>query len=87
MDSKVVSMYFASGITDGVYEVTVIDSSTFTINTTASTTVSGVNATFVMATITSSGNIDFVSRSATGRYVVNFLTEMPNSNYIYSICN
>jgi hypothetical protein len=75
---------FASGITDGVYEVTFVDSNTFTINTAASTTVSGVSVTFVKATITSSGNIDFVSRSATGKYVVNFLTEMPNSNYIYS---
>jgi hypothetical protein len=39
-----------------------------------------------VATIRTSYNVSSVTRSSTGRYVVNFTTAMPNANYCYQMC-
>jgi hypothetical protein len=39
-----------------------------------------------VATIRTSFNISSVTRSSTGRYVVNFTTVMPDANYCYQMC-
>jgi chitodextrinase len=39
-----------------------------------------------VATIRTSYNVSSVTRSSTGRYVVNFTTVMPDANYCYQMC-
>lgn len=76
---------FTSGTgADGGYEVvSVPDANTFTITTVASTTTSG-NVTLNRATIRGSGNVNSVYRFATGDYIINFETGMPDTNYAIS---
>jgi hypothetical protein len=74
---------FASGTADGIYEVTVTNSSTFTITTTETTAQSSVSVTLKRPTILESGNVSNMSQIGTGNYLVNFDEEMPDVNYIF----
>lgn len=66
---------------DGIYTVaTVTDANTFTYTAGTSLTTSG-NITLVRSTIRASGNVSSVSDNATGDYMVNFATSMPDVNY------
>jgi hypothetical protein len=66
-------------IITGVSTTTVADD-TFTITHGTSGTTSG-NVTLPRASINGAGNVSSVSIIATGRQVVNFITEMPSQNY------
>ena len=74
---------FASGTADGIYQVTVTDSSTFTIATTEATSQSSVSVTLKRPTILESGNVSNMSQIGTGNYLINFDEEMPDVNYIF----
>jgi hypothetical protein len=74
---------FTAGTVDGIYEVTVVDANSFTVTTVETTTQTSVSVTAPGWSIVSQGNVSFVSKVATGEFVVNFTTEMPNANYIY----
>jgi hypothetical protein len=55
--------------------------STFTVTSGTSTTTSG-NITVELRQIVNARNVSSVSRQATGEYIVNFTTPMPDQNYI-----
>jgi hypothetical protein len=74
---------FSSGTADGIYEVTVVDDNTFTITTVETTTQTSVSVTRPGWTIVENGNVSFISKVATGEFIVNFTIGMPSSNYIY----
>jgi hypothetical protein len=74
---------FSAGTTDGIYQVTVVDANSFTVTTVATTTQSSTAVTLPRVTILEQGNVSFVSKVSTGRFIVNFTTPMPNANYCY----
>jgi hypothetical protein len=81
-----VNLDFTTGTgVDGIYTVvTVADANTFTVTTVASTTTSG-NVTLLRNTINGSGNVSSITDNGTGDYTVNFITEMPDGNYSFSV--
>lgn len=77
---NLVYLSFTSGLgTTGSYTVTVTDANTFTVQQTSRTTSGAVN--IIKSTIRASGNVSSVADNATGDYVVNFSTAMPDTNY------
>jgi hypothetical protein len=71
---------------DGVYTVaTVTDANTFTYTAGTSLTTSG-NITLTRNTIRASGNVSSIADIATGEYIINFTTAMPDANYSVSGC-
>ena len=81
-----IAVDFTSGsILDGVYSVTFVNSSTFTITTTSSGTVATNNADWRLHTISSGSNSNIksvVSRAGQdGSYAVNMTTAMSDVNY------
>jgi hypothetical protein len=65
----------------GGYFITSVTTNTFTYTASTSLTTSG-NCSLTRATIRASGNVHSVYFPATGSYVVNFLTAMPDANYV-----
>jgi len=66
---------------DGEYTVTnVPTANTFTYTAGTSLTTSG-NCSLIRNTIRGSGNVSSVAQSALGRFIVNFATAMPDTNY------
>ena len=87
MTSNQVVVASTAGVLDASavgYPITVTGSNTFTITTTATTALSAVSVTFNWQTMRASGNIHSIARVATGHYVVNINTAMPDTNYIFS---
>jgi hypothetical protein len=65
----------------GGYFITSVTTNTFTYTAGTSLTTSG-NCSLIRATIRASGNVHSVYFPTTGSYVVNFLTAMPDANYV-----
>lgn len=65
---------------DGTYTVATASQNTFTYTAGTSLTTSG-NCTLVRSTIRGSGNVSSIANVAAGRFIVNFLTPMPDINY------
>jgi hypothetical protein len=76
------NIYASSGIIifPGSYTVTVTGANTFTIVTSASTTVSGTLSVFV-SNIRGDGNVSTVADEGVGIYLINFSVAMPDTNY------
>jgi len=77
--------FTATNILDGVYSVTYVDSSTFTVTTIVTTAATSANVTWWDVPILSNGNISSVkgalSGDPTGAYFVNFKIPMADANY------
>ena len=65
---------------DGTYTVATASQNTFTYTAGTSLTTSG-NCTLVRGTIRGSGNVSSIANVSTGRFIVNFVTPMPDINY------
>lgn len=79
---------FTSGsATDGIFVVTdVIDDYTFTITHGTSGSTSG-NVTIRRNTIRASFNVSSITDNGTGKYTINFINPMPDTNYCVQIGN
>lgn len=75
-------VYALTGVAAGTYTVVVIDSTTFTITTAATTVLNAVAITFRVNNIRASHNVSSVVDIGVGTYVVNFITPMIDSNYV-----
>ena len=79
-------VYAATGVVAGTYTiVTVPSSTTFTFATVASTALNANAITFNACTIRSGYNVNLITRSSTGIYLVNFFTPMVDVNYSASV--
>jgi hypothetical protein len=76
------SVYALTGVVAGIYIVTVLTATTFTIETVATTTLSAVTITFSGSTIRSSYNVSSITKNGTGDYTLNFATLMADANYV-----
>jgi len=76
-----VFLNFTSGTAgDAVFTVdSVTDANTFNVTRASAST--GGNVTLELRNIVNAKNISCVSRIATGQYIVNFITAMPDANY------
>lgn len=74
-------VYALTGVAAGTYTVTVTDSTHFTFNTVATTSLAAVTITFAVLTVRGSGNVSSIADVATGRFIVNLMTAMPDTNY------
>jgi len=83
------SLTFSAGTggtaTSGTYQVTVVNSTTFTITDSASGTITGTPAVTVNNRFNKSGNVSSISDIAVGNYQVNFATAMPDAYYTTAI--
>jgi hypothetical protein len=73
-------LHALTGVAVGTYVVTVTGPKTFTI-TTAATTALNTGITFSLRQIRGAGNVNSVTRYATGDFIVNFSIAMPSANY------
>lgn len=76
------SIYALTGVVAGIYVVTVLTATTFTIQTVATTALSSVTITFQGCTIRSSYNISSVTKNGTGDYTINFIKPMTDLNFV-----
>jgi hypothetical protein len=67
-------VWVLTGVVAGVYGVTVLTGTTFTITTAATTALSSVSITFQVSSIRSSYNVSSVTKASAGAYRVNFLS-------------
>jgi hypothetical protein len=75
-------VYAASGVVAGTYTITAVPTPTsFTFTTVANTALNANPITFNACTIRAGYNVNLVTRSGTGLYLVNFLTPMADVNY------
>lgn len=83
-------LFTATNILDGVYAVTYVDSSTFTVTTVVTTAAASANVTWWdVPVLSSNSNISSIKGSLsgdpTGAYFVNFKIPMPNANYAVNL--
>jgi hypothetical protein len=78
-------IYALTGVVAGIYIVTVVNATTFTIQTVATTTLSAVSITFQISAIRASYNISSVTKNAVGDFTVNFATALADANYSATI--
>jgi hypothetical protein len=76
------SVYALTGVVAGIYVVTVLTATTFTIQTVATTALSSVTITFQGCTIRSSYNISSVTKNGTGDYTINYIKPMADLNSV-----
>lgn len=76
----IVGMNFASGVTDGRYEITKSDNNQFTFTSAATTSVAAVGVTIVKLSGTL-GNISSITRNSAGSFAINFFSLLPTSGY------
>lgn len=73
--------FVVSGVAAGLYVVTVLSNTTFTITTAATTALTNFSITFSVSLIRGAGNVSSVADGGVGIYIVNFSTPMPDTNY------
>jgi hypothetical protein len=79
---QTVNLDFTSGgATDGIYVATVTGVDAFTVQDTASGTITTSNVTMLSRMIRASGNVSSITKHSTGQYSMNFITNMPDANY------
>lgn len=74
-------VYALTGVVAGLYMVTVLNETSFTITTVATTVLSAVAITFQFYNLLGAGNINSVCKAGTGLPVINFTVAMPNTGY------
>jgi hypothetical protein len=74
-----------TGVAAGVYSVTVLTDTTFTITTVATTVLTAASITFAVNSIRGSGNVSSVSDNGVGDYTINFAVAMPDANYAMTL--
>jgi hypothetical protein len=77
-------VYALTGVVAGLYQVTVLSSTTFSITTAATTVLSAVAITFQFSNIRNAYNINSIVKNAAGDYVANFTTAMADASYAIS---
>lgn len=70
-----------TGVVAGAYVVTVTSNTTFTITTVATTVLTNAAITFAVNLIRASGNVSSIADNGVGRFVVNFISAMPDTNF------
>lgn len=76
--------FTSGGASDNSYIVTVSDVDTFTVNTVSTSSILTSALTLPRCTILASGNINNISKIATGNYHVNFAHKMVDAYYSWS---
>lgn len=77
-------VYALTGVAAGGYKVTVLGPKTFTVTTTATTSLNGVPITFRVVAIRAAGNVGSVADLGTGNYAINFEVPLPDEKYGWS---
>jgi len=73
-----------TGVAVGVYGISYITATSFSIYTTATTAITNAAITFAVSSIRGQYNVSSVSKFSPGSYTINFAVPLPNANYAVS---
>jgi hypothetical protein len=75
-------VHVLTGVQAGAYVVTFLTNTTFSIQTTATTLISGATITFQFANLRNGYNVSSIAKSGNGIYRCNFASLMTSANYV-----